>query len=76
MTSVVLINSREGDTMSRKALLGLVAIVAWMVASGCGMFKKETYLIPTPQGWVEQETKDGGDKIKYKPAERVKIKYE
>ncbi len=62
--------------MSRKALLGFAAIVAWTLASGCGMFKKESYLVPTPQGWVEQETKDGGDKIKYKPAEKVKVKYE
>jgi hypothetical protein len=67
---------RGGETMRKNVLYGILAIVAWMVASGCGMFKKETYLVPTPHGWVEQETKDGGDKIKYKPAERVKIKYE
>ncbi|MCX6338542.1 MAG: hypothetical protein NTX71_01305 [Candidatus Aureabacteria bacterium] len=62
--------------MSGKSLLGFLAIIAWMIASGCGMFKKEVYMVPTPQGWVEQETKNGGDKIKYKPAERVKVKYE
>jgi len=39
------------------------------------MLKKETYLVPTPQGWVEQETKDGGDTIKYRPAERVRVEY-
>jgi hypothetical protein len=67
--------SREGETMSRKVLLGVLAIIAWMIASGCGMFKKESYLVPAKGGWVEMQSKDGGNKLKYKPAEKVEVEY-
>jgi len=58
----------------RRAIVWCAAAAALLVC-GCGMLKKETYLVPTPQGWVEQETKDGGDTIKYRPAERVRVEY-
>lgn len=60
--------------MSRTMVLGVLAVAAALLACGCGMFKKEAYLVPTPQGWVEQETKDGGNKVIYRPAERVEYK--
>lgn len=60
--------------MNRAMVLGVLAVAAALLACGCGMFKKESYLVPTPQGWVEQETKDGGNTIKYRPAERVEMK--
>lgn len=61
--------------MNRTMALGVLAAAAALLACGCGMFKKESYLVPTPQGWVEQETRDGGNKIKYRPAEQVQVEY-
>jgi len=60
--------------MSRAVVLGVCATVAAAFLSGCGMFKKEAYLVPTDQGWVEMQSKDNGNKIKMKPAERVEVK--
>ncbi len=62
---------RGEDGMSRAMVL---AAVAALLGCGCGIFRKEAYLVPTPHGWVEQETTDGGNKIKYRPAERVEMK--
>ena len=61
--------------MNRAMVPVVLGAAAALLACGCGMFKKETYLVPTPQGWVEQETKDGGNTIKYRPAERVQVEY-
>jgi len=61
--------------MSRRTV-ALIAASAAVIASGCGMFKKEVHMIPTPGGWVEESSSKGGDKLKYKPAERVKVKYD
>ncbi len=57
--------------MSKTALLVFLAIVAAIVISGC----KTVHMIPTPQGWVEEESEDGGNKLEYKPAEKVEIEY-
>ena len=57
--------------MSRTTLLVFLAIATAIVISGC----KTVHMIPTPQGWVEEESKDGGDKLRYKPAEKVEIEY-
>lgn len=61
--------------MKTRLLLGLLAMSAAVLISGCSMFKKEAYLVPTPQGWVEMQSKDGGNKLKMKPAEKVEVKY-
>jgi hypothetical protein len=67
---------REEGYMSGKACAVILAAAAAVLVSGCGMFKKEGHMIPTPSGWVEEESKHGGDTLKYKPAEKVKVKYD
>jgi hypothetical protein len=57
--------------MNRKTLLALLVTAAAVCIAGC----KEVHMIPTPRGWVEEESKKGGDVLKYKPAEKVEIEY-
>ena len=37
---------------------------------------KTVHMIPTPSGWVEEESSDGGNKLRYRPAEKVEIEYQ
>lgn len=62
--------------MRRTALLWLALPVAVAFLSGCGVFKKEVYMVPTQRGWYEMQIKEKGDKIKLKPAEKVEVKHE
>ncbi|MCX6357210.1 MAG: hypothetical protein NT045_04945 [Candidatus Aureabacteria bacterium] len=59
----------------RIVMWAMLAVTAAALLSGCGMFKKEAYLVPTEQGWVEMESKDNGNKVRYRPAEKVKVEY-
>jgi hypothetical protein len=57
--------------MKKIAILGLSAVVLSLVCTGC----KKVYMVPTPQGWVEQEVSRDGNKVKYRPAEKIEVDY-
>ncbi|MDD5557637.1 MAG: hypothetical protein PHN82_10390 [bacterium] len=51
----------------------VIAIVAACAAAAAFAGCRKVYMVPTPQGWMEMESRKGGDELKFRPAEKVEM---